>query len=256
VLVVGADGQVSTRTVKVAAGAGVAVRVLLEPEYGAATAIEALGGNLTLVARLDKRDPYALMVKELFDRLAAAAALLLLSPVLLLIALGVLVGSGWPIFFAQKRAGQNGRVFFLYKFRTMVKDARLLQDGLKDANEMDGPVFKVKHDPRITPLGRFLRRTTLDELPQFLNVLKGEMSLVGPRPLANYEARKVPHWARRRYSVKPGLTCYWQVMGRNKLTFEEWMRLDLRYIDDWSLALDLKLLLKTVPALLFSRGAY
>jgi lipopolysaccharide/colanic/teichoic acid biosynthesis glycosyltransferase len=138
----------------------------------------------------------------------------------------------------------------------MVTGARKLQDQLRADNEMDGPVFKVKNDPRITPLGRFLRRTTLDELPQFFNVLRGEMSLVGPRPLANYEARKVPHWARRRYSVKPGLTCFWQVMGRNKLSFEEWMRLDLRYIDEWSFLLDLQLLLRTVPALLLSRGAY
>jgi len=234
----------------------VTVRVMLEPAFGPAATLERLGDDMTLVARLDRRDPYLLMVKEAFDRVAAALALLLLSPLLLLVAAGVLLSSGWPVLFAQKRAGLNGRVFFLFKFRTMVAGARQMQHQLKAANEMDGPVFKVKDDPRITALGRFLRRSTLDELPQFFNVLKGEMSLVGPRPLANYEARQVPHWARRRYSVKPGLTCYWQVMGRNRLTFEEWMRLDLRYIDEWSLGLDLKLLLKTVPALLFSRGAY
>lgn len=244
------------QTLECAGQAGVPVRVMLEPVYGPAATLERFGGAMSLVARLDRRNPYALMLKEVFDRGAALLAILLLSPLFLLIGLGVGLSMGWPIFFSQKRAGQNGRVFFLYKFRTMVRDARKLQDELGDANEMDGPVFKVKDDPRITPLGRFLRRTTLDELPQFFNVLKGEMSLVGPRPLANYEARKVPHWARRRYSVKPGLTCYWQVMGRNKLTFEQWMKLDLRYIDEWSLGLDLKLLLKTVPALLFSRGAY
>ena len=138
----------------------------------------------------------------------------------------------------------------------MVHDARKAQAELAEANEMNGPVFKIKQDPRITPLGRILRKYTLDELPQFLNVLRGELSLVGPRPLANYEARKVPHWARRRYSVQPGLTCYWQVMGRNRLSFDEWMRLDLRYIDEWSLWTDLVLILKTVPAVLFSRGAY
>ena len=244
------------RTLETSGLAGVPVRVLLEPAFGRAATLEQLGGDMSLVARMDRRNAYLLMVKDVFDRGAALAAVLVLSPLLLLITLGVLATSGWPVLFVQKRAGLNGRVFFLYKFRTMVRDARKLQDQLRAANEMDGPVFKVKDDPRITPLGRFLRRTTLDELPQFFNVLRGEMSLVGPRPLANYEARKVPHWARRRYSVKPGLTCFWQVMGRNRLTFEEWMRLDLRYIDEWSLGLDLQLLLRTVPALLFSRGAY
>lgn len=244
------------RTLDCAGQAGVPVRVLLDEGYGAGATLERIGPVLSLVARQDRRNPYAMMAKEVFDRTAALLAVVVLSPLLLLIALGVLLSSGWPIFFVQKRAGLNGRVFFLYKFRTMVRGARNLQQALREANEMDGPVFKVKNDPRITPLGRFLRRTTLDELPQFFNVLRGEMSLVGPRPLANYEARRVPPWARRRYSIKPGLTCFWQVMGRNKLTFEQWMRLDLRYIDEWSLGLDLKLLLWTVPSLLFSRGAY
>jgi exopolysaccharide biosynthesis polyprenyl glycosylphosphotransferase len=244
------------RTLETAGLAGVPVRVLLDAAFGAGASVERLGADLCLVARQDSRNPYSLMAKGIFDRTAALLALLLLSPLLLAISVGVLLSSGWPIFFVQKRAGLKGRVFFLYKFRTMVQGARGLQSGLGGANEMDGPVFKVKDDPRVTPLGRFLRRSTLDELPQFFNVLRGEMSLVGPRPLANYEARKVPHWARRRSSVKPGLTCYWQVMGRNKLSFEQWMRLDLRYIDEWSLGLDLSLLLRTVPALLFSRGAY
>ncbi len=245
-----------SETLERAAQAGVTVRVLLGSAYGSASTLEPFGQAMSLVARLDRRNPYALMVKELADRGLALLALIMLAPLLALIALAVALRMGWPVFFSQKRAGQNGRAFFLYKFRTMVLDARARQVELGEANEMDGPVFKVKNDPRVTPLGRFLRRTTLDELPQFLNVLKGEMSLVGPRPLANYEARKVPAWARRRYSVKPGLTCYWQVMGRNKLSFEQWMKLDLRYIDEWSLGLDLKLLIKTLPALLFTRGAY
>jgi exopolysaccharide biosynthesis polyprenyl glycosylphosphotransferase len=243
------------RVIEAAHLAGVPVRVPLSAVFASAQ-VEDLGGKATLVASLDRRDPYLRMLKRAMDLGLAALAVVVLAPVLLLIALAVLVTMGRPVFFAQKRAGLNGRVFFLYKFRTMIPDARKLQAGLMQDNEMDGPVFKVKHDPRITPLGRFLRRTTLDELPQFFNVLRGEMSLVGPRPLANYEARQVPHWARRRYSVQPGLTCYWQVMGRNKLSFEQWMKLDLRYIDEWSPWLDLQLLLRTVPALLFSRGAY
>lgn len=243
------------RVIEAAHLAGVPVRVPLAPVFARAQ-VEDLGGKATLVASLEHRDPYLRMFKRVMDLVLAILAVIVLSPLLLLIALAILATMGRPVFFAQKRAGLNGRVFFLYKFRTMIPDARKLQAGLMDANEMDGPVFKVKHDPRITPLGRFLRRSTLDELPQFFNVIKGEMSLVGPRPLANYEARKVPHWARRRYSVQPGLTCFWQVMGRNKLTFEEWMKLDLRYVDEGSLWTDIVLLLKTVPALLFSRGAY
>jgi exopolysaccharide biosynthesis polyprenyl glycosylphosphotransferase len=243
-------------TLEAAGLAGVPVRVLLDPAFGGGASVERLGSDLSLVAGQNPRNSYAVMLKELLDRGLALLALLALSPLLLAVSLGVVLTCGWPVFFVQKRAGLNGRVFFLYKFRTMVLGARTLQDQLRGANEMDGPVFKVKNDPRVTPFGRFLRRTSIDELPQFINVLRGEMSLVGPRPLPNYEARKVPSWARRRYSVKPGLTCYWQVMGRNKLTFEEWMRLDLRYIDEWSLWLDLVLLARTVPALLFSRGAY
>jgi exopolysaccharide biosynthesis polyprenyl glycosylphosphotransferase len=237
--------------------AGVPVRVLLDPALkGLGAQVEPLGGLPSLVTSPDRRNPYLKLLKRLLDIVGAALALVLLLPLFALVALAILLTMGRPVLFRQKRAGTNGRVFFLYKFRTMVPDARKAQDKLSGDNEMDGPVFKVRHDPRITPLGRFLRKWTIDELPQFFNVLRGDMSLVGPRPLANYEARRVPHWARRRYSVAPGLTCYWQVMGRNALSFEEWMRLDLRYIDEWSLGLDLWLLLRTPWALLRARGAY
>ncbi|MES2200695.1 MAG: sugar transferase [candidate division FCPU426 bacterium] len=237
--------------------AGIPIRVILSSAFGAtATAVEALGNKATLVTEPDRRNPYGRLVKRVLDLGGAGFAVLLLSPLFVVLGLAILLTMGRPILFRQKRAGMKGRVFFLYKFRTMIPEARQIQQGLAEKNEMSGPVFKVKNDPRITPLGRFLRRYSLDELPQFFNVLKGELSLVGPRPLANYEARKVPRWARRRYSVMPGITCYWQVMGRNHLSFEQWMELDLRYVDEGSLWTDLKILLRTLPAVLFSKGAY
>jgi exopolysaccharide biosynthesis polyprenyl glycosylphosphotransferase len=200
--------------------------------------------------------PYARMAKGVFDIGAAALLLVLAAPLLLGLSLAILVTMGRPVFFLQKRLGRNGRAFRLFKFRTMVLDARAKQAELAEQNVMGGPVFKVKDDPRVTPLGRFLRRTSLDELPQIFNVLRGELSLVGPRPLPSYEARKVPAWAWRRYSVKPGITCTWQVSGRNNITFDQWMRMDLDYIDHWSFGGDLGLLLRTIPAVLASRGAY
>jgi len=161
-----------------------------------------------------------------------------------------------PVIFTQKRIGLNKRLFDLYKFRTMVTNAEELMAELEERNEISGPVFKISRDPRITPLGRLLRKTSLDELPQLLNVLKGDMSLVGPRPLplrdyAGFEK----DWHRRRLSVQPGITCLWQVQGRNSITFERWMELDMEYIDHWSLWLDLKIMLKTIPAVLRGSGA-
>jgi lipopolysaccharide/colanic/teichoic acid biosynthesis glycosyltransferase len=151
----------------------------------------------------------------------------------------------------------NGRRFWFYKFRSMVVDAEARKAELQHMNEMDGPVFKIKEDPRITGLGKFLRKTSIDELPQLWNVVKGDMSLVGPRPLPTYEVEKFEPWQRRRMSMRPGITCLWQVSGRNQVTkFEDWMRLDLEYVDRWSLALDAKILLRTIPAVLGARGAY
>src|SRR5690606_10927895 len=146
--------------------------------------------------------------------------------------------------------GLHGREFIMYKFRSMVVNAEAMLESLRDKNEVDGPVFKIRHDPRITRVGRFLRKTSLDELPQLWNVLKGEMSLVGPRPPLPSEVAQYAPWQRRRLSVKPGLTCTWQVEGRNQASFEEWVRMDLEYIDRWGLWLDIKLLFKTIPAVL------
>ncbi|MCX7716851.1 MAG: sugar transferase [Candidatus Sumerlaeaceae bacterium] len=201
---------------------------------------------------------FALLFKYVFDRVAAAVALVLLSPVFLLAALAVkLTSQSWsdPIFYSQIRCGLNGRPFRLWKFRSMVVDADKLLDKLRAHNEMQGPVFKMKSDPRITPVGRFLRKTSIDELPQLWNVLRGDMSLVGPRPPIPAEVEKYDRWQRRRLSMRPGITCLWQVSGRNQIGFDEWMRLDLEYIDNWSLWLDFKILLRTIYVVATGYGA-
>ena len=240
-----------------AAAAGVNVRVLMDDSLKLwRLNMDSLGALSTLSLSPDLGNPYKRIFKSAFDMAATGVLVLLISPLLLAISLAILISMGGPVFFMQKRSGRNGRAFYLYKFRTMVNNARAVQEELAEKNQMSGPVFKVTNDPRVTPLGRFLRRYSLDELPQLINVLRGEISLVGPRPLAMYEARKVPAWAWRRYSVKPGITCLWQVMGRNQIDFDDWMKLDLKYIDEWSLWLDFKILLRTLPAVLGSKGAY
>jgi len=173
------------------------------------------------------------------------------------VALIIRTTSKGPVVFRQRRAGRFGKPFVMYKFRSMTNDAEMRQAELEAFNQMQGPVFKVESDPRITPVGRWLRRTSFDELPQLVNVLKGEMSFVGPRPLPLYEVAKFENTAqRRRLSVKPGLTCLWQVSGRNAVRdFRDWVRLDLDYIDRWSLGLDLKILLRTIPAVILGLGA-
>jgi len=161
-----------------------------------------------------------------------------------------------PVFFRQIRVGLNKRQFNIYKFRTMVANAEQLQDQLLGMNEMSGPVFKIKKDPRVTPLGRFLRKTSIDELPQLFNVLMGDMSLVGPRAMSLRDYQLFDQdWQRRRFSVKPGITCLWQIHGRNSVPFEKWMELDMQYIDKWSLWLDFKILAQTVPVVLRGTGA-
>jgi lipopolysaccharide/colanic/teichoic acid biosynthesis glycosyltransferase len=183
--------------------------------------------------------------------------LVLSSPIFLILAAAIKSSSPGPIFFRQQRSGLNGSPFTLYKFRTMVTNAEQFQHELAAMNEMSGPVFKVTNDPRVTRVGKFLRKWSLDELPQLFNVLRGEMSLVGPRPLPVDEIKRINDLShRRRLSVKPGLTCLWQIKGRNQISdFKDWVRLDLEYIDHWSLWLDLKILLLTIPAVLRGTGA-
>ena len=195
-----------------------------------------------------------LFIKSLMDYVGAAVAMIVLSPVFLIITLLIKTTSPGPIFFYQERCGLNGRRFLVRKFRTMREHAEEEREKLEKDNEMDGPVFKIKNDPRITLIGSFLRKTSLDELPQFINVLRGEMSLVGPRPPIPDEVEQYQLWQRRRLSMKPGITCIWQVNGRNKTSFEEWMNMDLEYIDNWSLLLDFKLLLLTVKAVIVGSG--
>ena len=194
--------------------------------------------------------------KRLADLILSGAALVLLSPVFAIIALLVKITSTGPALFSQERGSLNGRTFKLYKFRTMVVDAESKLEQLKVHNEMKGAAFKMANDPRVTPLGKWLRKLSIDELPQFYNVLKGDMSLVGPRPPLPKEVDEYDDWQRRRLSMRPGITCLWQVNGRNKITnFEQWAKLDLDYIDNWSLWLDFKILMKTVPVVLFGIGA-
>jgi len=181
--------------------------------------------------------------------------LILISPVLLVTTIAIRIDSSGPILFRQKRVGLNGRIFTFYKFRSMVRDAEEVRKKIEHLNEMSGPVFKIKNDPRLTRVGRFIRKYSIDELPQLFNVLKGDMSLVGIRPPIPEEVEKYEGWQRRRLSMKPGITCIWQVNGRNKVDFEQWMRMDLSYIDNWSHKLDFELLLKTIPAVIFTRGA-
>lgn len=199
--------------------------------------------------------PIAHAAKRAFDLVVSVLALVLTAPLFLLIAVAIRLDSPGPIFFGQERSGLNGRRFKLWKFRSMVVDAEAHLERLREANEMSGPVFKMSHDPRVTRVGRILRKTSLDELPQFWNVLLGQMSVVGPRPPLPTEVAQYERWHRRRLSVKPGITCTWQVSGRNEIDFEDWMQLDLAYIDQWSLWLDVKILARTIPAVLFGRGA-
>lgn len=196
-----------------------------------------------------------LLIKRLLDILFSFIALVLLSPVFLAVAIAIKLDSKGPVFFRQVRCTKNGRHFVLYKFRSMVAGAEAKREELLVRNEMSGPVFKISNDPRVTRVGRFLRRTSLDETPQFWNVLKGHMSLVGPRPPIPDEVEKYEPWQRRRLSMKPGITCIWQVSGRNQIDFEDWMKLDLQYIDRWSLWLDFRIILQTIRAVVTTRGA-
>jgi exopolysaccharide biosynthesis polyprenyl glycosylphosphotransferase len=214
-------------------------------------------GQPVMVFRTTPETGWQSALKRPFDLVVAALVLIVLSPVYLLIAILVKLSSPGPVLFRQQRSGLNGRPFTIYKFRTMAIDAESRKHELAALNEMRGPVFKVTNDPRVTPIGRILRRYSIDEFPQFFNVVRGEMSLVGPRPLPVDEVKRFDDLShRRRLSVKPGLTCLWQVSGRNNVVdFKDWVRLDLEYIDNWSLWLDLKILWRTVPVVLGGIGA-
>jgi exopolysaccharide biosynthesis polyprenyl glycosylphosphotransferase len=202
------------------------------------------------------RDWWHSSVKRFLDVVISACLLMLLSPFFLIIAVLLKIFSAGPVFFRQERVGLNKRRFLILKFRTMVPAAEDLLPALELQNEASGPVFKIKEDPRITPIGRILRRTSLDELPQLVNVLRGDMSLVGPRPLPVRDYQGFSEdWQRRRFSVRPGITCLWQVTGRSSIPFEQWMKLDLQYLDEWSLWLDMKILAQTVSAVVRGSGA-
>ncbi|MBI3868572.1 MAG: sugar transferase [Verrucomicrobia bacterium] len=221
------------------------------------TNLDELQGRPVLVFRSAPADSWPRLVKSAMDTVCAGIALVVLSPVLVSVAIAIKRTSKGPVLFRQARCGLNGQPFMMYKFRSMVTDAEQRKDELAKFNEMDGPVFKITDDPRITPIGKWLRKFSVDELPQLYNVLKGDMSIVGPRPLPVDEVRRFDDVAhRRRLSVKPGLTCLWQIQGRSNVTnFKEWVRLDLEYIDNWSLWLDLKIIFMTVPVVLRGSGA-
>lgn len=202
-----------------------------------------------------KPRPFQWAIKRLADIFLASLGLILLSPLMLIVAAIIKLGDGGPVFFRQDRVGLHGATFTFLKFRSMVMNAEALKDELMKFNEQTGPAFKMKHDPRITKVGRFIRKYSIDELPQLINILRGDMTIVGPRPPVPREVAEYKPWHRRRLSVRPGLTCYWQVGGRNEIGFEEWMLLDLRYVDHWSLVRDVELILKTIPVVLLGRGA-
>lgn len=236
---------------------GVVTRVIPDPKYASlfrSSQVERYEGDY-IITFFRENLLMQLLLKRLMDIGISLTMIALISPLLLTVAIGVKLTSKGPVFFAQERVGMNKRRFNLLKFRSMVIDAEKIKQSLQHLNEVDGPVFKIKNDPRVTKIGRFIRKTSIDELPQLINVLKGEMSLVGPRPPLESEVEKYDWLFRKRLAIKPGITCLWQVMGRNNLSFEEWMKLDKDYVNNWSILLDLKILLMTVPVVLTGKGA-
>jgi exopolysaccharide biosynthesis polyprenyl glycosylphosphotransferase len=236
---------------------GVKARLALDffPHQIAQMEMDSFGGSPTLSFTTTPKEDWTFVTKRAMDIVGSGLFLIAFSWLYGLIALLIKATSKGPVFYTQTRVGRYGRHFNFYKFRSMVVDADQKRAALDHLNEMDGPVFKIKNDPRVTRIGHLLRKFSLDELPQMWNVLKGDMSLVGPRPPIPSEVVKYDSWVRRRLSIRPGITCLWQVTGRNSINFQQWMELDLRYIDNWSLLLDLEILLKTVPAVLAGKGA-
>ncbi|MDC0200991.1 sugar transferase [Verrucomicrobia bacterium] len=219
--------------------------------------LDAFGGSLMMVFRSAPEATWAMLIKGVIDRVLALVLIIATFPLWILAMVGIKISSPGPVLFKQERGGRNGKPFRMYKFRTMVAEAEEKKGELIEMNEMSGPVFKIHNDPRVFSFGGFLRKWSIDELPQLLNVVLGQMSIVGPRPLPVDEVEKIQESSqRRRLSMKPGITCVWQISGRSEITsFEEWVKLDLDYIDGWSLWLDLKIIIKTIPAVLFKRGA-
>lgn len=207
-----------------------------------------------IVQAINKRIMYNFF-KRIIDIIVSLMGLIILSPLLIIVSILIKVESRGNIIFSQTRVGLNGKLFKIYKFRSMVMNAEELKNSLKSQNEMSGPMFKIKEDPRVTKVGKFIRKTSIDELPQLINVLKGEMSLVGPRPSLPEEVKDFKPWMKKRLTVKPGLTCYWQVMGRNNIDFENWMKLDIKYVEERNLFLDIKLIFKTVFVLFGDKNA-
>ena len=238
---------------------GIIVRVRTEMSrlQVARSYVDELQGVPVMTIQSGPADSWQLIMKRVIDIVGSAALLLALAPLFAVVAWLIRKDSPGPVFFTQERIGFNKRLFRLIKFRTMVDGADNQQSKLEHLNEAAGPVFKIKSDPRVTRLGKFLRRFSIDELPQLVNVLKGDMSLVGPRPLPLRDFDRFDtQWHKRRLSVKPGMTCLWQVNGRSNITFDHWVQMDLEYIDNWSLGLDMKILLKTIPAIMRGSGAY
>jgi exopolysaccharide biosynthesis polyprenyl glycosylphosphotransferase len=238
---------------------GIVVRVQTELSNlrVARSYLDELEGVPVVTIQSGPQDDWQLLLKRLIDIAGSIVLLLALAPIFIAVACLIKLDSPGPVFFAQERVGFNKRRFRLLKFRTMQDGSDQQQQSLEHLNEAEGPVFKIKNDPRVTRLGQFLRRFSIDELPQLINVFKGDMSLVGPRPLPVRDVARIDsQWHKRRFSIKPGITCLWQVNGRSNIGFNDWVRMDLDYIDKWSLGLDFKILILTIPAVFRGRGAY
>ncbi|CDZ25065.1 capsular polysaccharide biosynthsis protein [[Clostridium] cellulosi] len=214
---------------------------------------DVVAGNI--YEKVNKRYIYR-AVKRFFDVVLSVLALVVLSPLFLITAIAIKLDSEGEVFYSQLRVGKDGKLFKMYKFRSMCVDADKQLDKLKDLNEKDGPVFKIANDPRVTRVGRIIRKRSIDELPQLINIIKGDMSIVGPRPPLPNEVAQYTPYQMQRLSVKPGLTCYWQISGRSDISFDEWVELDCKYIRESSVWTDIKIILKTIPAVLTGRGAY
>lgn len=235
---------------------GIKVRVIVNffPAMISEVSLDKLHDLPLLTFSSTPDNDYLLFLKRLFDITIAGAMTLVFAPLSLPVIIAIRLSSKGPILFSQERCGLNGRPFCLYKFRSMYQDAEQRRAEIAGLNEMDGPVFKCANDPRITPVGKYLRKFSIDEWPQIFNVLRGDMSLVGPRPPLPDEVRQYKRWQRRRLRMKPGLTCLWVLEGRNRLDFTRWMQLDMRYIDDWSLGLDCRILLQSIRHVLSGKG--